>query len=129
MSYFKKCSHCEEKWETREQFLADNNIYIIGYQVNFRDLKLGMFLFNHLRCKTTLALEAMHFTDFYDGPILKVRKTNTESCPSYCLDKNELSSCPSQCECSYVREVIQTVKNWTKDNGKLNGQDKDDFRK
>ena len=111
MSYFLKCSHCGEIWETREKYLADSNIKIIGYQVNFRDLELGLFLFNHLTCKTTLALKANKFTDLHQGPILRERLTGTDSCPDYCLNKSELSACNTQCECVYVRDVIQIIKN------------------
>lgn len=111
MSYFLKCSHCGEIWETREKYLADSNIKIIGYQVDFRDLELGLFLFNHLTCKTTLALKANKFTDLHRGPILRERMTGTDSCPDYCLNKSELSACNTQCECMYVRDVIQIIKN------------------
>jgi hypothetical protein len=112
MSVFKKCPKCEYTWESRENFLTDGNIEIIGYQANFFDLKMGLFLFNHTSCKTTMALEAANFTDLYDGPLLKGRKTDTDECPSYCLNTSELKACPAQCECAYVRDVIQIVKGW-----------------
>ena len=111
MSNFLKCSHCGEVWKTRKQYLEDPDIKIIGYQVNFRDLELGLFLFNHLTCKTTLALKANKFTDLHKGSILKERKTGTDSCPDYCLNKSELGACNTQCECVYVRDVIQIIKN------------------
>ena len=91
--------------------------------LNFRDLELGLFLFNHNSCKTTLSFEAKDFTDLYDGPILKERKTGTDSCPEFCLNKNNLNACPVKCECSYVRAVIQTVKSRPKLAEVTNGLD------
>ena len=114
MILFKTCPKCNKKWETRDSFLADPEIIIIGYQVNFRSLELGLFLFNHNDCKTTMSLEAKDFTDLYQGTIFKERKTGTDSCPEFCLNINNLQACPAQCECSYVRQVIQTVKSWQK---------------
>ena len=110
MSYFKKCPHCGQIWQSREEFLADKHIKIIGYQVNFQELELGLFLFNHFTCKTTMSLEAGQFTDLYEGPVIKLRNTGSESCPEYCLHKSELRSCPAECECAYVRDIIQTIQ-------------------
>ena len=107
---FKKCTVCGFQWASRDDFLRDPGIELIGYQVNFEELKEGFFLFNHT-CKGTLALMANEFCDLYDGPIFKERATGSESCPGYCLHKNELQPCPALCECAYVREIIQIIKN------------------
>ena len=111
MPNFLKCSLCGEEWQTRSEYLKDENIRLIGYQSNFRELELGLFLFNHLNCKTTLALPANQFTDLYNGPVLEKRHTGTVQCPEYCLNQSILKACPTQCECSYVREVIQITNN------------------
>ena len=116
---FKLCSNCGEKWETREEFLSDKGLRLIGYQVHFEELELGIFLFNHI-CNTTLGIAAKEFTDLYDGIIFSERATGSEECSEYCLDQNNLMSCPVKCECAYVREVLQIIKNWPgKDNKKL----------
>jgi len=112
MNLFKACTKCGKEWKTRDVFLNDPDTNIIGYQVNIRHLELGLFLFNHNSCQTTLSLAAKDFTDLYKGPVFNVRKMATDSCPEFCLNKNNLDACPVQCECSYVREVIQTVKSW-----------------
>ena len=44
-SRFKYCSVCKKTWETREQFLYDVDIQLVGYQPNFIVLKEGFFLF------------------------------------------------------------------------------------
>ena len=76
---FKKCALCGFEWDLLDEFLQDENIKIIGYQVNFHEPKLGFFLFNHT-CNTTIAIDARNFTDLYEGP-------------GYCLHQKELQSC------------------------------------
>jgi len=106
---FKKCTVCGFQWALRDDFIRDPNIEILGYQVSFEELTEGLFLFNH-SCKGTLAISAGEFNDLYDGPIFTERATGSEDCPSYCLHEDELRPCPVQCECAYVREIIQIIK-------------------
>jgi hypothetical protein len=42
----------------------------------------------------------------------------TDGCPDHCLSKTNLQSCPAECECNYVREIIQIIKAWDKKNNK-----------
>ncbi|MDX2497068.1 MAG: hypothetical protein QNL11_04105 [Desulfobacterales bacterium] len=114
MSVFKQCTCCNNPWPTREGFLADNQIDFVGYQVNYANLELGYFLFNHLTCQSTIAVPAGLFKDLYDGPIFSERKTNTENCPGYCGDRDSFGICGLECECAYIREIIQIVRNWPK---------------
>lgn len=111
MSMFKTCSHCRHRWSTREDFLADPLVKIIGYQVNFDHLESGLLLFNHLEdnCRTTISLKVDAFSDLFNGRIFEERLTGSSECPGYCLKKNILKSCPAKCECKYVREVIQLI--------------------
>jgi hypothetical protein len=46
--------------------------------------------------------------------MVEERKTGTEECPGYCLHQDELQPCPARCECAYVREIIQIIRNWPK---------------
>lgn len=110
---FKKCSSCGQGWVTRENFFEDPALKLIGYQVNLDHLEEGYLLFNH-SCGTTLSVIAGAFKDLYHGPIFSERLTNTDECPQYCLRKAELRACPAKCECAYVREIIQIIKNWPK---------------
>jgi hypothetical protein len=110
---FKKCPMCGVSWPTREEFLQEAALELIGYQVCFEDLKQGLFLFNHA-CKGTLALPAGRFWDLYKGLIYSEHATGSAQCPEYCLHKEELAACPAQCECAFVREILQIIKNWPK---------------
>ena len=112
---FKQCPKCAYLWNDRRMFLSDPDIQMIGYQVNFENLELGYFLFNHLSCGTTLAISASLFIDLYDGPIYAQPKTGSEECEQHCLYQNDLESCSVPCECAYVREIIQIVKEWPSD--------------
>ncbi len=111
---FKQCKMCEETWRNYHDFLSDPYISLAGYQVNFEALEAGFFLFNH-SCHNTLAIPAEAFTHLYDGPIFKERATGSDKCPGYCLDKCQLQPCAAECECAYVREVLQIVKKWPKE--------------
>jgi len=106
---FKVCPNCDFVWKNREDFLNDNKVSMIGYQVHFKNLTAGIFLFNHF-CKGTLAIEVSSFKDLYDGPIFKERATGSDECPEYCLHKDNLDPCPAECECAFVREIIQIIK-------------------
>ena len=107
---FKKCSMCETLWQTREEFLCDPEIELIGYQVDFRELVAGFLLFNHT-CGTTLSLRVESFRDLYDGPVFSERRTGQDECPEYCLHSDELRPCSLGCECAFVREIIQIIRN------------------
>lgn len=108
---FKKCNKCGYQWETRDDFLSDKTIRVIGYQVFFEDLRLGMFLFNH-SCNTTIAINANLLLDLYDGPFFFDRKPEGRECPGRCLNKNILSPCSRECKCAFISEIIQVIKNW-----------------
>ena len=107
---FKTCPNCGFEWKTRGAFLMDPKLELIGYQCNFKELNLGLFYFNHT-CKGTLVIHAAAFEYLYDGRVFESRATGTVECPGFCLHKEELEPCPAQCECSYVREVIQSIRN------------------
>jgi hypothetical protein len=114
MNDFKKCTFCGHLWQSREDFLDDSATDIIGYQVNFDNIHLGLFLFNHLTCGTTLGIHAAEFKELYNGPVYKERLLGTDHCPEYCVHENQLEPCPAKCECAYVREIIQTIREWCK---------------
>lgn len=109
MGPFKECTSCNTIWQTRDEFLNDSNVVIVGYQVSFKDIEKGLFLFNH-SCKSTIAVEVHAFADLYDGPIYQERATGGEDCPGLCLHKNKLGPCPARCECAYAREILQLLK-------------------
>ena len=110
---FKECSICQTEWGSRDNFLSDPDIELVGYQVHFEKLMMGILYFNHA-CKGTLDFYTYHFMDLYDGPVFAERATGGDECLEYCLHKNNLEPCPARCECASVREVLQVIKSWNK---------------
>ena len=106
---FKNCPFCDFVWESLGLFLKDPDVVLIGYQTRFKNLTDGLFYFNH-SCKSSMVIPVDAFTGLYNGPVFKERKTGEEGCPGYCLYKDNLEPCPNECECAYVREVIQIIK-------------------
>lgn len=90
--------------------MNDGGVEIIGYQLFPMDLLSGLFLFNH-SCKGTFALPVSDFADLYTGPVYKERKTDTEVCPGLCHHKDNLNPCTVRCECAFIREIMQLLKN------------------
>lgn len=107
--FFKQCTVCKALWKTRDDMLADPEIHIIGYQSHFEDLTLGLFLFNHI-CHGTFSIRAEEFLDMYNGPTFLNNLSETKECPGYCRHQKSLEPCPLQCECGYIREIVQLVK-------------------
>ena len=108
---FKTCNQCGHDWPTRDAFLSDPSLDLIGYQANLDDLEGGAFLFNHT-CHGTLALPVERFKDLRRGPLVTRRATGTDDCPAFCQHKDELRPCPADCECAYVRDIIRIIQNW-----------------
>ena len=81
--------------------------------MRFESLTAGYFVFNHA-CQTSLAVMVREFCDLYDGPVYAVRRTGTPECPEYCLHQGELRGCPARCECAFVRDILQLIRNWPK---------------
>ena len=109
---FKKCNGCSEVWITQEQFISDKQLGLNGYKANFEKLESGLYFFTHRKpgCYSTMALEVNNFLNLYTGPIYLERKTGSEECPKYCLDKYQLDRCDVSCECAFIREIIQIIK-------------------
>ncbi len=110
---FKVCTSCEAVWKTLDDFLADPELEQAGYQVNFVDLKGGLFYFTHHRdgCGTTLAIPVGKFTSLSDRKLLAVRGEQPGGkCPGSCVRKGDISPCPVECECVWVHEVMQVIK-------------------
>jgi hypothetical protein len=114
---FKSCPLCGQSWATRLRFLEDAGLELVGYQVDFQELSLGLFLFNHRSCQTTLAIRAQRFRDLYDGPVYRDCRTGETDCRGYCLRPTELRSCPVECECAWVRALLGIIRDWPKPTG------------
>ncbi len=105
---FKTCTLCNHAWMTRNEFLKDVSITIVGYQASFDNSRPGYFLFNHT-CGTTLSLKTEVFHDLYTGIMYQEYKTGGPDCPGLCLQENELAPCPAHCRRAFIRELIQII--------------------
>jgi hypothetical protein len=112
MDHFKTCPNCFETWHTRDDFLSDTLIELNGYKADFEKLDYGLFFFTHMKtsCCSTMAIEVLDFKDLYNGEIAAERKTGSDDCPRYCIDEEQLERCVVICECAFVREVMQLIK-------------------
>ena len=117
VTVFKHCGGCGREWLDRDSFLRDPAIVFAGYQVDFEDLQSGLFLFNHTapRCGTTLSIAVESFADLGEGPVFRERLDGTATCPGYCVHEDDFRPCPEKCECVYIRQVLETVRQWPKD--------------
>ena len=108
--------HVQKTMEGQGKFLKDPLLEIMGYQADIENLEYGLFLFNHNEkdCGSTIAIRVREFKDLYDGPVYSQCLLGTEECHELCLHKYNLKPCPAKCECSYVRDLVQIVKNWEK---------------
>ena len=113
MPLFSECLPCGAKWVSRDDFLGDPDVEIVGYNANFDDLLAGTFLFNHA-CGGTLSLSVRYFNGLYEGTIFTERATGSEDCPEYCLYQEQLDKCLTRCECAFVRNIIDIIKKWPK---------------
>jgi hypothetical protein len=109
---FKQCSGCGHVWASRDALLDDAEVTLVGYQVLMGHLEAGYFLFNHLRqgCGSTVSIKAGEFFDLYEGPVFDTSKSGEVECGGHCLHTQDLSPCPVECECAFVREVLQIVR-------------------
>ena len=117
---FKTCSYCNVEWLSRDTFLNDQDIRLVGYQPHYKNMEEGLFLFNHLQCNSTLSVISQKFRDLYTGPFYAVNKLdeeqlNYDDCPDFCLFKNKMKGCLQQCERAFVSEVIQVITMWKKE--------------
>jgi hypothetical protein len=108
---FKSCPKCSKGWESRTDFLSDDLVGLIGYQVSFEELETGLFLFTHHEpdCLTTMAVCVSRFLDLFSGARCPETKALSRECPRFCLDQNNLNKCLVVCQCSFVREIMQAI--------------------
>jgi len=113
---FKICTCCSKPWKTLEDFLTDPELKLVGYQVAFEDLEGGLFYFNHhhKNCGTTLAIPVKEFTSLSIRPIMASSCGEPDGCPGLCVRHGALEPCPVECECVWVREIMQVIRNWGK---------------
>jgi len=121
MSVFKICPKCKHAWETREDFLGDSSIAVIGFLADNEEVEKGAYLFNHLppgnECNSTLGVYVSNFLDLYDGPFYEELKTGSKECSGYCAKVEELERCNACCRNAVAREIISIIKDILSRNG------------
>jgi len=106
---FKKCPTCGFEWNDLDAFIDDPEAELIGYQVNFAHLEEGFLLFNH-SCGTTMSCRVGDFWELRGGPVFTECAMGTDECSGACLRPRDLSPCPAQCECVYVRDIMRIIQ-------------------
>lgn len=109
---FKICTNCSDSWDTLEQFLDAADLELVGYQVAFEDLEGGLFYFTHTKetCLSTLAIPVKKFIKLSPRAFLEKHGDEAPGCAHHCVREGDLEPCPLECECSWVREIIQLIK-------------------
>ncbi|MFP4458937.1 MAG: hypothetical protein ACLFSQ_05055 [Candidatus Zixiibacteriota bacterium] len=100
---FHKCPSCGKIWRTRDEFLDDPDLVVIGYQENYPQPGQGFFLFNH-NCGTTTGVSVDKFADLYYRPLEDI-KPDEQKKPELNakLDISESYS-------SYLREILLQIQ-------------------
>ena len=114
MAPFKTCTLCETRWASRNAMMADPDVALLGYQAFSKDPVEGMLLFNHLTCRTTLAVKVRSFQDLRQDGGQTRTLAGTDACSGHCASTTNLETCTRPCRGAWVRQVLQTVKTWPK---------------
>jgi len=112
---FKICSKCKTEWKSRDDFLNDPNIVMLGLMANNDDYKNGAYLFTHKlpddSCNTSIGLFVYNFQDMYKGEIYDTLKMGTDECSGHCVKINELANCSAHCRNAVARKIMQEILN------------------
>ncbi len=116
---FKTCPCCAATWLCRDDFLGDKALEMNGYAPDFDNLLEGLFFFTHHAsgCFSTMTLKAKTFADLYTGQKYLEPKTDDDDCPRYCFDRQDLRRCEEFCECAYIREILEILRHYPKQQG------------
>ncbi len=107
------CPKCGYEWRTRDEFVNDPAISVIGFMADFKDFNKGAYLFNHIpvhtACNSTLAVYVSSFLDLYDGPAHADLKAGSDECPGHCASVEDLERCTAHCRNAVAREVMLRI--------------------
>ncbi len=114
---FKRCNNCGMKWATREEFLADDAVRIFGFQANPAFPTRSAYLFDHnpqdRPCRSTIAVEAEAFLDFYEGPWTESVIMTGQECEGHCALVEDLEGCERDCRFAPYRTVLRIIARGT----------------
>jgi hypothetical protein len=113
METFKDCTKCKHAWTTRDEFLHDDEIVLIGFLANNDEFEKGAYLFNHVpagnTCNTSFGLYVSSFLDMYEGKIYDDLKMGTEDCSGHCAKIDVISNCHAHCRNAVAREIMHKI--------------------
>ena len=111
MKPFKICPKCSYTWKSRNDFLGDPSVCLVGFQANFKETEAGHYLFNHNsggnHCSTTLAVGVEAFLSLHKGTMFTDIKFESPMCEEHCSRVEDLSQCPVECKNAVAREIMQ----------------------
>ena len=111
MNSFKICPKCAYTWKTRDDFLEDLFICLVGFQFNFKENESGYYLFNHIleddRCNTTLMVAVEPFLSLNKGPMFMEIKFGKPECEGHCKNVSDLAPCSVECKNAVARKIMQ----------------------
>jgi hypothetical protein len=110
---FKRCSKCGDLWLRTSDFLADPMVVFVGYQASWEQL-FGLFLFNHVRCGTTLSVPQTAFASLSPKPELADSGDLLAAQREFCLARKDDKPCPPKCACEYVSHIAHLAVTWPK---------------
>jgi len=108
---YRKCN-CGKTWKTRDEFLRDKAVKIIGYQPDFINHKYNHFLFHHKTkgCGLFFAVRASDFSDLREKECPNDLCFGHDDCPRYCTDTFELRVCSVTCRNASDRIIASKIK-------------------
>jgi hypothetical protein len=111
MKPFKICPKCAYTWKSRDDFLGDPSVCLVGFQANFKETEPGHYFFNHIlgdnHCDTTLAVEVETFLSLYKGNMFTHIKFGSPTCEEHCSSVADLDQCPVECKNAVARKIMQ----------------------
>lgn len=114
---FKICPKCDCVWHTRDDFLQDAALFLLGFQSGYGKADRGFYLFNHLiekdKGSTTIALAVEHLISLYNGPMYADVHAGSETCSGHCAKVDDLARCGVPCRNAIARKVVPKVFNIT----------------
>ena len=107
---FKDCGCCTKRWTDRAACLADPELVLEGYQVDFAHPESGFLLFTHSAtgCGTTLALEVELFADLVPPTQHDQNLHGSLECPGRCGRSEDLRRRMDGARTRYASELSPT---------------------